>query len=68
MDNPLNSTYLGRWAVNSFNTWALCTFVALNPWVLLFEHEPVDLDDNDLYEDRARELRKDAAEREKGLS
>ena len=43
MLNPLNSTYLGRWAVRSLNMWAFCTFVALNPWVLLFEHEAVEM-------------------------
>ncbi len=43
--NPLNGTYLGRWAVRSFNRWALCAFVALNPWVLLWECEAKELDD-----------------------
>ena len=44
MDDLFNSTYLGRWAVRSFNLWAFCTFVALNPWVLLFEHEAVEIE------------------------
>ena len=45
MGNPMNSTYLGRWMVNSFNMWALCAFVVLNPWMLLLECEAMELDE-----------------------
>lgn len=43
MLNPLNSTYLGRWLVRAHVTQALRIWLALNPWVLLFECEAVTL-------------------------
>ena len=47
MGNPMNSTYLGRWVLNSFNMWTMCIFIAANPWVLLFECEARELNEGE---------------------